>query len=337
MKHFVITKIADHHADLLPWWYGWYRHIYRADQIIVLAAKSRRSKIEQTLAFFKPKHDVFVEPLISEFFDDDACRARLIQLVDAQVNKLHEPYSVLHADADEFFEPVRPLPDCRVSAPGIYPYRWIEIASEGMDLLTLRATWDAGWKAACLNCSTHSTIRGYGHYDGYKPMTPETFPVCFHWCYTGADDYLAKVTATNLHRDDTMTFHRGRAVDRLRTDGPDALREDYAKLIAMDSNALLKLKDATPAPQHHAQKFRGMLNRVRLIQNAQFNTPPATQAAPSPTGPVHALPPIPGLPGPVGKHPGDWEALGQPLVKREARGLAVDPLNRPPQRPKPRG
>lgn len=258
MYHYVVSKMADHHAPLFPLWYEWYKQIYRADKIIILAVRTPRSRVSETMEFFLDKPNVHIEPFSMSYFDDVKIYERLKHLVERDIaDPLAYDFSFLQADADEFFEPLQ-----YARSGSFVPYNWIELCSEGLDVSTLKPLWWTGSKAATLNCTGTDRIKACGHYEGYLGPIDTLWPTCFHWCYTGFDDFLAKTRAVMLSPN-TPPWHQPAQRKILDTRGAIELKALY-KRIVMGDLSLAPCDWATPMPSLFADRFRAWLSKLSM-------------------------------------------------------------------------
>jgi hypothetical protein len=107
MIKIVFSKQADHDIDLVPFWYHWYKNVFRADIIIITPVKLFSSSIEQVSKFYRDE-DVFWCPIELEFWDMKKIWKIQREIVSCYT-KFTLDFVVLSADTDQFFEPVDAL------------------------------------------------------------------------------------------------------------------------------------------------------------------------------------------------------------------------------------
>lgn len=277
MHHIVCTKMADHHRALFPLWYAWYTQIYKADTIILIGVQTPRSSTAATIRWWqerlptpeRPRPFLCIDPKTRQFFDDEEIHRDFVGWLRAWVKSNPDtPYSVIFADADEFYEPLVPAAahDSRLA------YCWTEMATDMLGGAGRPcdqhyvAMWHTGWKGAMLNCFEHPDVSPCGHvYLDKDKIRQDYTPQCFHLCYSGYPDFANKVrtvclppTAPEFH----WSFYR-RLWDDHHENRDEHMRLWYERVLLRDPRT-------KPCPwaevpdQYYADKFKDWLKQVKL-------------------------------------------------------------------------
>lgn len=242
MYTILVTKMADHHAPLFPLWLWWYTHVNPVNHIRLTALKTPRTEIAKTVAFFKDRKVPGVKITVVEqekpyFSEDDWWYDAM--MAAARLEPLR-PFTVIMADADEFYEPV---PQSVQTEMGVYREQrplvynnWVLVSHDGVPLPEEASTvpfrslgafpWNP-YKAVFLNTTWVETVLPGAHFRSdliFAPMLP-SLPYLFHLAYTGVGMFLDKVDAIALPEGE-KDWHWPEYV-KLREHGEDWLVGQY--------------------------------------------------------------------------------------------------------------
>ena len=103
MKTIIFSKQCDQDIELCPLWLHWYTKVFKADQIVITPVKTKLSRIDLVTAFFE-SYQIPVIPIeLSDWKEEEIWEKQKLLLQPFLPKQ--DPYLVLSADTDQFFEP----------------------------------------------------------------------------------------------------------------------------------------------------------------------------------------------------------------------------------------
>jgi FkbM family methyltransferase len=192
LKHLVFSKQCDHDLDLVPFWYHYYKNIYRADLLVLTPVKTRLSEIQGVCRFYRER-GIEVIPIELDIWDDALVWQKQLDILRPRVAALGEPFTAISADTDQFFQPL----DTAVAAPDVV-FRRCFIYSAAPPVLSELDSFTGGSEllydltAGFVNTLDNPRIGPTGHFCGLVPRT--SLRLEMHFSFRGSAQFEEKVS-----------------------------------------------------------------------------------------------------------------------------------------------
>lgn len=191
MKHVIFSKQCDHDLDLVPFWFHYYKHVYRADTIVLTPVKTRLSEIRGVCEFYRAQ-GVDVVPIELDSWDDETVWRRQLEILAPRVHALGDEFTAVSADTDQFFEPL----DAKLVPPDVV-FRRLFVYADSAPTLTNIANFAAAVDftydlvAGFVNTLENRRVGPTGHFHGLVPRT--TLRPELHFAFRGSKQFQEKV------------------------------------------------------------------------------------------------------------------------------------------------
>ncbi len=260
-RKIVFSKQADHSADLFHLWYRWYRDVFPADELIITPVKTPASEVDQTIAFYRARgcHIHRLERpagwRAGQIWD---CQREIVQEYLPE-----EPFLVVSADADQWFEFPTHLPE-NVSA---VPFYRLNVAWDISQPLLADGDFRIGFRhekhlplgpavGGYVNCLDSPHIAVTGHWRGGAPESYVGVEFHVHWY--GFNGFLRKVRAASFDATSPgASFHWKAWRQVLEREGEEGLRAVYDQAVARYVHDESRM---TPHHRQAAARLKGYLD-----------------------------------------------------------------------------
>jgi tetratricopeptide (TPR) repeat protein len=249
MKKVVFSKQADHDIDMVPFWFHWYRNIFRADTIIITPVKLPTSSTKEIENYYRDKN-VMVIPIELEYWDANRIWTIQRDLVRKAAD-LKNDYVALSADTDQFFEPIDYLfiqDDIVVfervnliadDTPGVRNVHHLalkELLPDKTSVLTQEKEFTAGF----VNTLEHRDVFSTGHYTGsIERISRQNVSLKeFQIRLRGEQQFIKKIESLSFENlSGKVSWHFKRWVRILERQGRDGLLMEYERMV--NTNCLI--------------------------------------------------------------------------------------------------
>lgn len=225
MEKVIFSKQCDHDLDLSPFWLHWYRHIFKADRIIITPVKTPKSSISKTVSFYE-KEGLEVYPIEIDHWNDDLVWTTQLNLLKSLIAENLSKSIVISADTDQYFSPIQAEPN-----GSDVVFRRIFLHTEGTlsphdENIQVSARSSQDYVAGFWGTLDNDRVGATGHFAGVNIRGK--VPIEFHIGFRGFDQFHEKIKGLDVEKDTSMgALHWKSWVRILSTGGEAELRKEY--------------------------------------------------------------------------------------------------------------